>query len=94
MAITSVTRPGYSAEWKPPQEPEMWQQIRQTLQTKGIIAESAWIFFGSLENDTKLAAEYLSNPRATDNGTAFDGLLLLKRSQTKEGTPPGGLRAP
>jgi len=94
MAITSVTRPGSSAEWQPPQEPEMWQQIRQTLQREGMIAESAWIFFGSLENDTTLAAEYLSNPRATDNGTAFDGLLLLKRSETKEGTPPGWTARP
>jgi len=86
MAITSFTPPGRSAEWQPPVEPESWKEIRQDLQTKGVITEKPWLFFGALQNDTTLAAEYLSNLRASDNSTAFDGLLLIKRIQTDEKT--------
>ncbi len=88
MAMSALAVPGHSAEWQPPAEPELWKQIRQKLETKGVIAKRRWIFFGSLENDTTLAAEYLSNLRASDHSTSFDGLLLIQRSPAGKETTP------
>ena len=85
-AISAVAAPVRSAEWQPPVEPGSWQQTRENLQTKGVITKKPWIFVGALENDTTLAAEYLSNLRGSDTTTTFDGLLLIKRSQAGAGT--------
>jgi len=86
MATMSGAHPGRGAEWQPPVEPGSWQETRENLQTKGVITKKPWIFFGALETDTTLAAEYLSNLRSSDSTTTFDGLLLIKRSQAGEGT--------
>jgi len=83
-AISAIAPSVHSAEWKPPEEPESWQQVRQRLETKGTVEKSPWIFVGALETDTTRAAEYLSNPRGSDSTTTFDALLLIKRSQSGE----------
>ena len=94
MALSAVAIPGRSAEWQPPREPESWGQIRQTLEREGVITKRPWVFFGSLENDTTLAAEYLSNLRASGSNTSFDGLLLIKRSDPDVSTSPNWIARP
>ena len=80
IAWTAIAMQGLSASWQPPQEPYSWSSIRRSLQNEGAIAKRPWIFFGSLENDTTQAAEYLSNLHGDQDVVVFDGLLLLRRS--------------
>ena len=82
--MTTIAMPAFAAQWQPPAEPEPWQQVRETLQSKGLISPSNWIFFGALENATTQAAEYLSNLQPEGETVVFDGLLVLKRDPDAE----------
>ena len=82
--MTTIAMPAFAAQWQPPAEPEPWQQVRETLQSKGLISPSNWIFFGALENATTQAAEYLSNLQPEGEAMVFDGLLVLKRDPDAE----------
>ena len=82
--MTTIAMPAFAAQWQPPAEPEPWQQVRETLQSKGLISPSNWIFFGALENATTQAAEYLSNLQPEGEAVVFDGLLVLKRDPDAE----------
>lgn len=80
FTMTAIAIPTFGAQWQPPAEPKQWQEVRETLESKGLISPTNWIFFGALENATTQAAEYLSNLQPKQDAVVFDGLLLLKRS--------------
>ena len=82
--MTAIAMPAFGAPWQPPAEPKQWQQVRETLQSQGLISPTNWIFFGAMENATTQAAEYLSNLQPKQDSVVFDGLLLLKRSPDAE----------
>jgi len=82
--MTTIAMPAFAAQWQPPAEPEPWQQVRETLQSKGLISPTNWIFFGALETSTTQAAEYLSNLQPKGEAVFFDGLLVLKRNPDAE----------
>ena len=82
--MTAIAIPAYAAQWQPPAEPQQWQQVRETLQSKGLISPTNWIFFGALETATTQAAEYLSNLQPKGEAVVFDGLLVLKRNPDAE----------
>ena len=84
FAMTAIVMPALAAPWQPPAEPQHWNDIRSTLQSKGQMPQADWIFFGALENERTQAAEYLSNLNRNQNAVTFDGLLLLKRPDSKE----------
>ena len=73
--MTAIAIPAFAAQWQPPAEPKPWQQVRESLQKKGLISPANWIFFGALENATTQAAEYLTlveNLRAALDGDGLD----------------------
>ena len=82
--MTTIAMPAFAAQWQPPAEPEPWQQVRESLQSKSLISPANWIFFGALENATTQAAEYLSNLQPKGEAVVFDGLLVLKRDPDTE----------
>ncbi|EAU73029.1 hypothetical protein [Synechococcus sp. RS9916] len=82
--MTAIAMPAFAAQWQPPAEPEPWQQVRESLQSKSLISPANWIFFGALENATTQAAEYLSNLQPKGEAVVFDGLLVLKRDPDAE----------
>lgn len=82
--MTAIAMPAFAAQWQPPAEPEPWQQVRESLQSKSLISPANWIFFGALENATTQAAEYLSNLQPKGEAVVFDGLLVLKRDPDTE----------
>ena len=82
--MTAIAIPAFAAQWQPPAEPKPWQQVRESLQKKGLISPANWIFFGALENATTQAAEYLSNLQPKGEAVVFDGLLVLKRDPDAE----------
>lgn len=82
--MTAIAMPAFAAQWQPPAEPQQWQQVRESLQSKGLISPTNWIFFGALESSTTQAAEYLSNLQPEGEAMVFDGLLVLKRDPDAE----------
>ena len=82
--MTAIAMPAFAAQWQPPAEPQQWQQVRESLQSKGLISPTNWLFFGALESSTTQAAEYLSNLQPKGEAVVFDGLLVLKRDPDTE----------
>ena len=63
------------AEWRPLQEPVVWQSRRSRL-----LPGDGWIFMEALETPSLKAAEYIRAPHAVDAGVEVEAGLLIQRA--------------
>ena len=61
------------AEWRPMQEPALWQSRRSELLPGG-----GWIFMEALETPALKAAEYIRSPQAVDGAVEVEAGLLIR----------------
>ena len=62
------------AEWRPLQEPGVWQSRRSRL-----LPGSDWIFMEALETPSLKAAEYIRSPQTVDGAVEVEAGLLIQR---------------
>lgn len=72
--LTLSSLPGL-AEWKPAEEPVVWQSRRDQL-----LPGDGWIFMESLDTPAVKAAEYIRAPQAVDGAVEVEAGLLIKRA--------------
>ncbi len=63
------------AEWRPMQEPVVWQSRRSKL-----LPGDGWIFMEALETPALKAAEYIRSPQAVDGAVEVEAGLLIQRA--------------
>ena len=63
------------AEWRPLQEPGVWQSRRSRL-----LPGDGWIFVEAVETPALKAAEYIRSPQAVDVGVEVEAGLLIQRA--------------
>ena len=72
--LTLSSLPGL-AEWKPAEEPVVWQSRRDQL-----LPGDGWIFMESLDTPAVKAAEYIRAPKAVDGAVEVEAGLLIQRA--------------
>ena len=72
--LTLSSLPGL-AEWKPAEEPVVWQSRRDQL-----LPGDGWIFMESLSTPKVKAAEYIRAPKAVDGAVEVEAGLLIQRA--------------
>ena len=72
--LTLSSLPGL-AEWKPAEEPVVWQSRRDQL-----LPGDGWIFMESLDTPAVEAAEYIRAPQAVDGAVEVEAGLLIQRA--------------
>ena len=63
------------AQWRPMQEPLVWQSRRSEL-----LPGDGWIFMEALESPALKAAEYIRAPQAVDGAVEVEAGLLIQRA--------------
>ena len=63
------------AQWRPMQEPVVWQLRRSDL-----LPGDGWIFMEALESPALKAAEYIRAPQAVDGAVEVEAGLLIQRA--------------
>ncbi len=80
IAAVLVPMPGH-ATWAPKPEPSFWSEVRVQLAKNGNIQDANWTFMEALQSPKIEAAEYLRDPRRSEEVVSFKALLLMRQGQ-------------